>query len=177
MESKPRRPSPALLVAIVALTAALAGTAVGGVAVTALNGKEKRQVTRIAKGQANKRISKRAPGLAVASAQSAGSANPVAFAQVAADGTVSTTNSKALAQANLVNSGPIIGYYCFGNLPFVPRGANATVDWNGGGVDTIALIGLGGNPNCPAGTELFVDTRHTDTTGSTPSGFFLTLYR
>ena len=44
----------ALVVAAVALVAALAGTAVGGVAVTALNKKEKKQVNRIAKKQGKK---------------------------------------------------------------------------------------------------------------------------
>jgi hypothetical protein len=48
------RPSPALAVAIIALVAALAGTAVGGVAVTALNKGEKKQVKRIAKKQGKK---------------------------------------------------------------------------------------------------------------------------
>ncbi len=51
---KGAKPSPALLVAVVALVAALAGTAIGGVAVTSLNKKDKKQVTRIAKKQAKK---------------------------------------------------------------------------------------------------------------------------
>ena len=51
---KGTKPSPALLVAVVALVAALAGTAIGGVAVTSLNKKDKKQVTRIAKKQAKK---------------------------------------------------------------------------------------------------------------------------
>ena len=41
--------SPALLVAVVALVAALGGTAVGGVAITVLNKKERKQVKKIAK--------------------------------------------------------------------------------------------------------------------------------
>jgi hypothetical protein len=43
------KPSPALLVAVTALFAALTGTAVGGVVVGKLNGKERNQVTKIAK--------------------------------------------------------------------------------------------------------------------------------
>jgi len=46
---KGRRPSPALLVAVVALVAALGGGAVAGVAVTSLNKKDKKQVRKIAK--------------------------------------------------------------------------------------------------------------------------------
>lgn len=52
------RKSPALVVAVIALTAALAGTAVGGVAVTALNKKEKKQVKRISKRVAKKQARK-----------------------------------------------------------------------------------------------------------------------
>ena len=73
---KRTKPSPALLVAVVALVAALAGTAIGGVAVTSLSKKDKKQVTKIAKKQgkkqgkkqANKQIEQKAPGLSVAEA-------------------------------------------------------------------------------------------------------------
>jgi hypothetical protein len=112
-------------------------------------------------------------------AQGSADAAPV-FAQVAANGTVNAANSEGLTQANVINTAPIIGYYCFGNLPFVPRGGSATIDFlSGGSVDTIAPIGLGspGGGLCPAGTQAFVDTRRTDSTGSTPVGFFITLYR
>jgi hypothetical protein len=76
--SRIKNQSPALVVAAVALVAALAGTAVGGVAVTALNKKEKKQVNRIAnkqgKKQAKKQIKRRAPTLDVRSAELAGTA-------------------------------------------------------------------------------------------------------
>ena len=48
------KPSPALLVAVVALVAALGGGAVAGVAVTSLNKKETKKVRKIAKKQAKK---------------------------------------------------------------------------------------------------------------------------
>jgi hypothetical protein len=171
------------VLASIALILALTGAAIAGPQVIS-RAITKAKVKSISKRQANVQITRRAPGLAVASAkgsetaQTAESANPTAFAHVAADGTVDAANSKGLAQANLINTGPVVGYYCFGNLPFVPRGGNATVDWNGSGsFDAIATVGLGGNPLCPAGTQLFVDTRNTDSTGSIPAGFFLTLYR
>lgn len=47
--SKRRRPSAGLVVGVIALVAALAGTAVGGVAVTSLSKQDKKQVKRIAK--------------------------------------------------------------------------------------------------------------------------------
>ena len=69
--------SPALIISFVALTLALGGSAIAGTAgITAkLDRTEKKQVKKIAKKQANKTVTKRAPGLAVASAQTAGSAN------------------------------------------------------------------------------------------------------
>jgi hypothetical protein len=75
---RPRRPSAALIVAVIALVFAVTGTAV---AVVGLNGKEKKQVKKIA----NKRIDKKAPGLAVATA---GKATNIYSAQVAGNGTM-----------------------------------------------------------------------------------------
>jgi hypothetical protein len=70
------RPSPAMLVAFAALVAALVGTAVAGVATPSkLNGKERKQVAKIARKEADKQITKRAPGLSVAVASTASSAN------------------------------------------------------------------------------------------------------
>ena len=69
------RPSPAMLVAVVALIAALAGTAIAGVATTSkLSGKDKKQIAKIARKEADKRITKRAGGLSVAVANSANTA-------------------------------------------------------------------------------------------------------
>jgi hypothetical protein len=76
---KGRRPSSALLVAVVALVAALGGGAVAGVAVTSLNKKEKKQVKTIAKKQgkkqAKKQINKQEPNLNVNSAKTADEAS------------------------------------------------------------------------------------------------------
>jgi hypothetical protein len=71
------RPSPAIIVAIVALVAAVAGTAVAGPdATTSVSKKKtkqiaKKQVNKLAPGIANDEITKRAPGLSVASAVTA----------------------------------------------------------------------------------------------------------
>jgi hypothetical protein len=73
------RPSPAMLVACVALIVALAGTAVAGVATSSkLSGKDRKQVKKIARTEANKRITKRAAGLKVAFADSAATASSAA---------------------------------------------------------------------------------------------------
>lgn len=74
---KGRRISPAMIVACVALSLALAGTSIAAT-VSALTGGEKRQVKKIAKKQANKRIAALAPGLSVGFASTAGVANSVA---------------------------------------------------------------------------------------------------
>jgi hypothetical protein len=65
-----RRPSPAMIVAVVALSLSLAGTGVAAT-ISVLNSSEKKQVKKIARKQANKRITKRAGNLNVASADSA----------------------------------------------------------------------------------------------------------
>jgi hypothetical protein len=66
------QPNPALAVAVLALVAAVAGTAVAAdpVATTAaLNRAEKTKVKNIARAQAKQQINKLAPGLSVAFAQ------------------------------------------------------------------------------------------------------------
>ncbi len=67
------RPSPAMVIATIALSLALAGTAIAGpeAITSALN---KGKVKKIAKKQATKQIDKREAGLSVASAVTAGSA-------------------------------------------------------------------------------------------------------
>ena len=67
-----RRPSPAMIVALIALVVALTGTAVA--TTSKLSGPEAKQVGKIAGKTANKRISKRAPKLTVARAHVADNA-------------------------------------------------------------------------------------------------------
>lgn len=81
-----RRPSPAMVVAIVALTAALGGTAVAAKTLTKKN----------VKNISNNQITKREPGLSVASAKTADSAKNVLWAVVrdtGAGGTASLVRS------------------------------------------------------------------------------------
>jgi hypothetical protein len=75
MRSLKRKPSPALVVAIMALCVSLVGTAIAvPIATVSLNKKEKKQIRKISGKISNKRITKRAPGLSVASAQAADTA-------------------------------------------------------------------------------------------------------
>jgi hypothetical protein len=68
---KMRRPSTSMIVACLALVLAMGGTAV---AVVGLNGKQKKQVKKISKNQANKRIAALAPGLSVLHSKTADTA-------------------------------------------------------------------------------------------------------
>ena len=81
------RPSPAMVVACVALSFALAGSAVGGVeaVISKLDKKEKQQVKRIAKRQANKVLTQRQASLNVNNAKTADNATNASNAQNAAN--------------------------------------------------------------------------------------------
>ena len=92
-----KRPSPAMIVALIALVVALTGTAVA--TTSKLSGPEAKQVGKIAGKTANKRISKRAPKLTVARAHVAD--NATSLGGVAAS---SYTRQSDLAPATV--SGP-----------------------------------------------------------------------
>jgi hypothetical protein len=82
-----RRPSPAMIVSIIALVFALAGTGVASVAtISALSKKDKKKVKNIA----NNQINQRAPGLSVASAKNA-------------DNAANATNATNATNANAVD--------------------------------------------------------------------------
>ena len=165
--SKGRRPSPAMVVAVVALVAALAGTGVAAT-ISVLDKGEKKQVKKIARKQANKRITKRAPNLSVANADSA---NPIAYAHVSAGGTI-LAETKGISQANLTHPGT--GRYCFSGLSFTPRGGQATVDFLDSTVQFAQFALNPGTINCPAGAQAMVGT--VDNGGTADAGFFVTFY-
>ena len=150
--------SQALVVALIALVFAAAGTAVAGPS-SFERALTKAKVKTIARKQARKAVAAGAP----------------VFAQVDQNGVVSAANSSGITQAN-VTAGSVGGYYCFSELPFKPRGGSVTLDWATSG-DMITTMGLGGNGECPSGTEAFVNTRDPGGNGSRPSGFFVTFYR
>jgi len=92
MQVLKRRPSPALIVSVVAVVLALVGTAIAGQAtISALTGQEKKTVKKIARKTANKRITARAKNLSVKSAETADSANSLSnlyWAAVDAGGSI-----------------------------------------------------------------------------------------
>ena len=104
-------PSPALTISIVALVAALGGPAVADLASKSL---DKKQTKRIARGQANKAISKRAPGLKVNSAETADRATiatnvsgrtPFSFKLSFGETRPIATNGPVSVEANCESSG------------------------------------------------------------------------
>jgi hypothetical protein len=104
-----------------------------------------------------------------ANATDAANAQPIAFAHVNANGTLDAASSK--------NVGTVIrgsqGVYCFGGLPFTPRGGQATMDAFGTGATTQFGIGVGCNPGFA--DQAFVDT--FDGTGSlVDAPFYVVFY-
>jgi hypothetical protein len=105
-----RRPSAAMIVAVLALCMSVAGTAVAAGVFTS---PEKKAIKKIAKKQANKRITARAGSLSVANAVT--SNGPAAYANVSTAGTVVATQTRGVANTNITN--PTAGHYCFKGLP------------------------------------------------------------
>jgi hypothetical protein len=158
------RPSPAFVVAVIALTAAFLGTAIAGPGATTSVSKKKTkqiaktQVNKLAPDIANQEITARAPGLSVANAQSATNAEnatnavvgaPRAYAGIAANGAVLPAYpAKGIANAQVTN--PDTGAYCF-DLPFAPvtAAANAEAEGDEDGILTIQLV-PGNFTDCPA---------------------------
>ncbi len=124
------KPSPAMVVSVIALSFAVAGSAVAGTALLKLDKSEKKQVKKIARTEATKQINASAPGLAVANAQNAVSAQtatvgaPAAYAAIAANGSVDPrVPSREITSATVDNPGT--GRYCF-DLAFAPKTASVT---------------------------------------------------
>lgn len=172
------RPSPAMVVAVVALSFALVGSAVAGTGALdrALT---KSKVRAIAKKQANKVLNQRESGLNVNSAKTANSATnatnatnavnavngaPRAFARVLGAGGVDEARTKGLTDASVTVVGSV---YCF-ELGFTPRQVQATVDWFGG-LGNTTIHATVNPPNsfgtCPAGHD--ASARMVDPGGTT----------
>ena len=145
MKKSLQRPSPATAISIVALIVALCGTAIAG---GVLN---KKKVKKISANVANGEITKRAPGLSVASAKNADSAKdannlggqPASFYAPAttlrtglinANGTVDAAHSDGVSSANVTSPAP--GIYCFNGLSPAPRSVVASIAGGTAGIQT-----------------------------------------
>ena len=135
-----RKPSPAMVVSIIALVFALAGSAAAGVAtISVLSKKEKKQTRNIA----NSEIDKRAPGLSVASAQSAANATNATNA-------TNAQSAGALAGGGLKQSAFKLNAVVTLDFPSIPAQSCDTLDSDIG-------PGLGGLAGV-AGTDAIIAT-------------------
>ena len=159
-------PSPAMVVACVALSLALAGSAVAGT--DALNkAVTKSKVKKIAKKQANKQLKKNVSGshvnLADNATNAANAANatnasfsnaPFAYAHVTEARTVDASRSRGLTSANILLSAT--GIICW-DIPFEFKTVQGTQDSADGTVDAVTSIHAirpGNIIGCPGGTDL-----------------------
>jgi type II secretory pathway pseudopilin PulG len=104
--SRGLRPSPAIVVAIMALVAAVAGTAVAGPGATSSK-ITKKKVTKIAQNVANQQISARESGLRVAHAVTSDNANNANTANTATNAT-NATNAQKAADADALSGNTIV---------------------------------------------------------------------
>lgn len=127
-----RMPSPAMVVAIVALMVALGGSAY---AAAKLNGKNIKNGTITGNKLKNKtigtgKLSTSAVNALKGQKGDAGAkgadGTALAFARVAFNGTVDTSRSKGIGQANVTHTNP--GVYCFSGLSFTPKNVVATLE-------------------------------------------------
>jgi hypothetical protein len=130
MERRSRRPSPAMLVAMIALSLTLGGSAIAADTVS------KKDVKKIAKKQAKKQIKK---------------LSPRAYALIEGDSVLSDAPSKGITSADV--SSPVTGFSCI-NLDFNPVTGAATE--GGGGIkDGFASLSLASTEfdECPTTAE------------------------
>ena len=162
-----RQVSPAMVVAILALVAAVTGVAFAGGSGKPIT---KKKANGIATRVADQRIAAAAPNLNVKSAGSAGTAGSAGSLRMF--GHVSL--SGALDNASGIGFATFTGTtYCLGGLAAAPRGGEVTVDANESGVHDFAQLGVGPASGCPTGTQAYVLIVDTSTGNFTDSGFFV----
>jgi hypothetical protein len=135
-----RRPSPAMIVAVVALIAALAGTATAAGLITSakikngtIRGKDihKRTISagKMTKGALATLKGNRGPaGPKGATGAKGAPGSAVGFATITSTGAVIASRSSAnVKNANVSKSGNL---FCFNNLPFTPKAAIGNIDSN-----------------------------------------------
>lgn len=169
--STSRRPSPAVVISVLALICAMAGTALAGS--DTFSKLTKSKVKSIARTQ----IAKAAPKLSVAkattadkatsadnattatnaaSADRAVSANTIAYGMFTESGDLAEDDrGKNLTTANVTH--PAAGVYCFGSLGFTPKSVMVAADNGFGFEDTLVSARIatppGGTLNPCPGTE------------------------
>ncbi|MBV9311991.1 MAG: hypothetical protein JOZ73_14260 [Solirubrobacterales bacterium] len=182
MHLKNRRPSPALIISLIALLVALGGTSYAAFKLpkNSVGTKQlKKNAVTTAKIK-NKAVTGGKIKLSTLgtvpsanranTATTAGSASPAAFAHVSHNGTLDAANSKNVGSVSLVST----SLYCIKGIPFTPRGGQATVDGNDSNFQS-AQVAIGQDSSCPAGTQATVQTV-TPSVGASPAGFYVAFY-
>ena len=203
---RPRRPSTSLVISLIALFAALGGTAYASVTLgkSSVNTKQLKNgaVTnkKLANGSVgtgklkNGAVTARKinpTGLTVPNALHANTANSAGSAINATNATnaansqpdafAQVTDTGVLVSANSKNVGTVTqagtSYYCLSGIPFAVRGGQATVDSSDSPGGQFAEFGLGvGRTPCPANTQAFVLTLDSTSENPITAGFFVQLY-
>jgi len=170
-----RRPSPGVVLGVIALVAALAGTAVAADPTATTSALSKKKVKKIA----NKQITKRAPDLAVASADNATNAQNA----------VNATNATNANNANAVDGHSAVcpaGTFlhngtCFDTTPTFPNVAWTATDCPAEGGYTPSPSELASIRNetginlGPAGDGTWTDSRFQDDDGTTVTNMAMTV--
>ena len=107
-------------------------------------------------------------------AQGAPGANgtAVAYALVAADGTVNPALAKNVATSNVLT--PNVGGYCISGLSFTPKNVVATLESPPAYEDLNIAVGLGpGNSVCGPATQIRIFIKRGSTAQLVNNGFFL----
>lgn len=176
------RPSAALIVATIALIVALGGTAYAGLSIPR-NSVGTKQIkngavtsSKIKRGAVTGRQIKLSSLGTVPSANTATtaqSAQPEAYANVEANGTLVTSVSKNVGAVTEVAPGE----YCLSGIPFTPAGGVATVAY-AGSTTQYAQFGVGAvNAGCPSGAQAVVFTQKSNNSNNgSPANFFVVLY-
>jgi len=172
------RPSPAMIVALVALLVATSGTAVaaskvlitsssqiknGAISSADLSKKARKSLAGKTgpagpAGPAGAAGKDGANGTNGAAGRDGANGSAVAYARISPNGTV--TDGKGIDAANVV-VGNAAGQFCFRNLPFVPHNIQVSIAYNGSGnahMTTQSDLGAPAGNVCPAGTAAFVKT-------------------
>jgi hypothetical protein len=167
-----RLPSPALVIASLALI-----LAIGGGAAFALTHNERKAVKKIARNIANKKITQRAPTLSVDHAQTANHANNADTATAAGNGALGyarvssagvVTQGSNITSANITHTGT--GVYCFHGLSFNPNNIQADPDAAVAFADVYVEVPGGGS--C-ANNQAGVFTFNQGATTSKDAGFYV----
>lgn len=172
-----RLPSPATVLALIALFVALGGTSYAAINALPKNSVGTKQLKNgaVTKAKINQKTiaqlkGNRGPAGPAGATGAQGPAGPqgpqgiqgtagadgtaIAYARILGNGTVDASASKGIASANV--SHPATGFYCLSGLSFTPHSAVASPQFLGYTADTFVNAALGSYGSCPASSQVSV---------------------